>query len=161
LLAAAADRVRWAGEAMAAFNELQHKIGGPASALDKDALIAAAEEEREALIPELEHALADARRRLVSASGDETRGDELFIAANEIRQLAACANRPSAGRLAHFLASYLTHCADKGEAAGAHVTAPLVGAVDQSFIVKEHDPILKAIVDESARLIQHLSAAGD
>ena len=26
----------------------------------------------------------------------------LFIAANEIRQLAACADRPSAGRLAHF-----------------------------------------------------------
>ncbi|HYD86910.1 MAG TPA: hypothetical protein VEA80_05510 [Vitreimonas sp.] len=146
---------------MAVFNELQRKIGGPASSLDRGALIAAAEQERQALIPELEHALADARRRLVSASGDETRGDDLFIAANEIRQLAACANRPSAGRLAHLLASYLTHCADRGEMAAAQVTVPLVRAVDQSFAVTEGDPTLKAIVDESARLIQHLGAAGD
>jgi len=38
---------------------------------------------------------------------------------------------------------------------------PLVCAVDQSFTVTEDNPILEAIVDESARLVQHLGAAGD
>jgi|GEM_PF-2874677 len=141
-------------------NKLQRKIGGPAASLDKASLVAAAERERQTLLPELEQALTRARTLLLAPGANEACSlSALFTPANEIRQLAASANRHSTGLLAHQLASYLTHCIDAGQPVARDIVKPLVHALEQSFVVAEGDPLLAAIVEESARLTRQLGIA--
>lgn len=140
-------------------NELQAKIGGPAAALDKAGLVSAAEQERALLTPELNAALDAARQKLLQAADDAPCPDALFKAAHEIRQFAACAERPSSGRLAHYLASYLTHCIDNKTSPAADVVRPLVRAIDQSFTATKEDAILKAIVEDAGRLMRRFGIA--
>ena len=144
---------------MTRLNDLQRKVGGRAATLNKAVLVAAAERARAQLLPELAAAIERARVELLAASAADGDTVRVFGWANDIRQLAECANRPSTGLLAHYLASYLTHCAGHSRPPAAEIVAPLVRAIDQSFTVQEGDPILLTIVAEGARVIRRFGIA--
>ena len=131
--------------------KLQEKIGGPAKALNHRSLVAAARKNLEAITPQMEEALEHQRRRLCAAQNSpDPNFQDVFAAAHQIRSLAGTIGRRSVGKIADFLAAYISDCAD----CSIEVVCVLARAIERAFDLREGDAVLEETLRMSERLVR-------
>jgi hypothetical protein len=141
-------------------NRLQQKIGGRADCLDQTELLAAAQCALDALVPQLQEALSSSRAALRAATVTSTADLSLvFLVAHHIRSFAGTVGKPSMGRIADCLATYLAECREAGGSASISVVQALVAAIDRAFDVEEGSALLLQIVNASSLMVMGMRRA--
>ena len=134
---------------------LQAKMGGPARSLDRDAIVAAARKNLDAIAPQIGNALDEQRQRLREAANSRALDLQgAFNAAHQICGLAGTIGRGSVGALADLLACYITDCGDVGSVCCQEVIGALTRTLDLAFDLREGEPILAEAVAVSMRLVE-------
>ena len=132
---------------------LREKVGGPISAAAQQAMIGAAQQRLQSMMPELHSELAGLRRELQNARQADTDVEALYFSAHQIRGLAAIVGRPNIGRLADILACYITDHLDNARSLAEDILLSLAAAVDRSFDLEEADPLLNATLNAAAQVV--------